>query len=99
MNPRGDQGPQAPQLKALYSVAALARIGNVDRRLLLRVLRSNDVTLVRQGRANYVSSAEIRRKIPTLWRSLRLAAQLRGMAGELARARLPAARMRQPRAL
>jgi hypothetical protein len=64
-------------VQALYSIAALARAGNVDAHLLRRVLRANQLELLRNGRTLYVPLSEIQRKIPALWESLRAAEELR----------------------
>lgn len=64
-------------VRIFYSVAELARAGNVPPYRLLRLLRRNGITFLRAGRAFYVTLDEIRRKIPTLWRSLRAAEALR----------------------
>jgi len=62
--------PVSLEIQALYPLNALARFANVDIDMLRRVLRSNRVTFVRQGRAMYVPLSEIWRKIPALWQSL-----------------------------
>ena len=69
------------QGRIVYAVAELARAGNVPPYRLLRLLRYNGITFLRAGRAYYVALEEIRRKIPPLWRSLRLAEDLRRGAG------------------
>ena len=65
------------QVRVFYSVAELARAGNVPTYRLLRLLQRNGVTFLRAGRAYYVLLDEIRRRIPPLWRSLRAAEDLR----------------------
>ena len=82
MRPRSDNQRASLEVQALYSIAALARIGNVSTPLLLRVLRANGVTFVRARRALFVPLTEIQRKIPPLWESLCAAAQLRQDAAE-----------------
>jgi len=77
MRPRSDNQRASLEVQALYSIAALARIGNVSAPLLLRVLRANGVTFVRARRALFVPLTEIQRKIPPLWESLCAAAELR----------------------
>jgi hypothetical protein len=64
-------------VRAFYSVAELARAGNVPTYRLLRLLRRNGVTFLRSGRAFYVTIDEIRTRIPPLWNSLRVAEELR----------------------
>ncbi len=87
MRARSDNHPVSLDVQALYTVQALASIGNVSTRLLRRVLRANGVTFVRGGRALFVPLAEIQRKIPPLWESLHLVAQLRLAAVPAAAAR------------
>lgn len=55
----------------LHSVAALARIANVSRFMLTRLLRANSVQFIVAGRARYVPLVEIRDRIPPLFESLR----------------------------
>jgi hypothetical protein len=69
MRARGEGLREASELLALYSVKALARIGNVSARLLAGLLRSNGVTLYRGGGAAYVALPEIQRKLPSLYES------------------------------
>jgi hypothetical protein len=63
-------------VQVFYSVAELARAGNVPTYRLYRLLRRNGVTFLRAGRAYYVTLDEIRRRIPPLWRSLQAAERL-----------------------
>lgn len=70
MNRQNSIRPISLEVRALYPLSALARSANVDIDLLRRVLRSNRVQFVRQGRALYVPLSEIRRRIPALWQSL-----------------------------
>ena len=65
------------EVRAFYSVAELARVGNVPAYTLIRLLRRNGITFLRSGRASYITLDEIRRKIPLLWRSLRATEKLR----------------------
>jgi hypothetical protein len=83
---RGDNRPSRLQVRALYSIAALARFGDVSTYVLRRVLRSNGVAFVRSGRALCVPMSEIRRKIPPLWESLQLVEELRRATAGRARA-------------
>jgi hypothetical protein len=73
------------KLQVVYSLGALARIGNVDPDLLRRILRANGVALVRVGRALSVPLSELRQKIPPLWESLLLCEKLRRSRGRVAR--------------
>jgi hypothetical protein len=78
----------ALNVQAVYSIGALARIGNVGPDLIRRVLRANGVTLVRVGRALSVPLSELKAKIPPLWDSLLLCEQLRNRSAS--RAKRPA---------
>ena len=68
------------EVQALYSLGTLARIGNVTKGILRRVLLANGVELVRAGRALFVPLCEVERRIPALWKSLCLAEELRKAA-------------------
>jgi hypothetical protein len=58
------------EIRALYSVAMLARYARVSRQKLHRLLRRCGVVLLRDGRSVSVPLSEIRRKIPPLWESI-----------------------------
>ena len=79
MKSRGSRAPRPASLevRVFYSVAELARAGNVPTYRLLRLLRRHGVAFVRMGRAYYVTLDEVRRCIPPLWKSLQLAERLR----------------------
>jgi hypothetical protein len=68
---------ETAELQALYSIAILARMGNISVERLRRVLRSAGVVLIRGGRALFVPLSEVQRKIPPLWESLVLTEQVR----------------------
>jgi hypothetical protein len=72
---------EPPELRAVYSVGKLARIGNVNADLLRRLLRSNGVALLRGGRSFYVALSDIQEKIPPLWESLCLTEEIRRAGG------------------
>lgn len=82
MRPRSDSRPVTLELQAFYSIAALARFGNVTTDLLRRLLRANGVTFLRAGRTLYAPLSEIQQKIPPLWKSLCAAAELRSAAAQ-----------------
>jgi hypothetical protein len=63
--------------RALYSIAELARVGNVPAWQLRRILQRHGVALLRSGRLYYVTLGEVQRKIPPLWESICLVAELR----------------------
>jgi hypothetical protein len=85
MKARTDSRPIALEVQALYSVAALARAANLTTYTLRRVLQANRVQFVRGGRALFVPLSEIRRRIPSLWESLRAAEQVRAQAWKASR--------------
>lgn len=60
------------QVRMFYSVAELARAGNVPTYRLLRLLRRSGVTFLRAGRAYYVTLDEMQQRLPSLWRSLQV---------------------------
>jgi hypothetical protein len=64
-------------VRAFYSVAELARAGNVPAYRLLRFLRRNGIAFMPVGRVFYVMLDEIQQKIPALYRSLLAAEDLR----------------------
>ena len=65
------------EVKAFYTLAELARAGNVTKYRLRRVLRASGVALLPGGGKILVPLALIRARIPTLWESIALAEQLR----------------------
>ena len=71
----------ALEVKALYSVAALAHAAGVTPYLMLRLLRANGVNFVRAGRSVLVPLSEIETRIPALWRSILAAEGARADAG------------------
>jgi hypothetical protein len=70
----------ALEVKALYSVPALAHAAGVTRYLMLRLLRANHVNFVRAGRSLLVPLSEVETRIPVLWRSILAAEGLRAEA-------------------
>jgi hypothetical protein len=77
-----EQGATGLEVRGFYSVAELARAGNVPAYRLLRILRRNGVAFLCVGRALYVPLTEIRQRIPPLWESLCAAEALRRDAGQ-----------------
>jgi hypothetical protein len=75
----------ALEVKALYSVPALAHAAGVTRYLMLRLLRANHVTFVRVGRSLLVPLSEVEARIPILWQSILAAESLRADACEINR--------------
>ncbi len=84
------------EVRIFYSVAELARAGNVPTYRLLRLLRRNGIAFLRAGRAFYVTLDEIRHKIPPLWKSLQAAEALR-RGGEGPKREAPVRSPRAPR--
>jgi hypothetical protein len=70
----------ALEVKALYSVPALAHAAGVTRYLMLRLLRANQVQFVRAGRSLFVPLSEVEARIPVVWRSILAAEGLRAEA-------------------
>jgi hypothetical protein len=77
MRRRTDTQRDGLELRALYSVAALARIANLRRFKLTRLLRANSVQFIVAGRARYVPLVEIRDEIPPLFESPRASEEVR----------------------
>lgn len=65
------------EVRAFYSVPALARIANVSADMMRRLLRTNRLEFLRVGRVLVVPLSEIRKKVPPLWNSLQAAEELR----------------------
>ena len=63
-------GLASAPLKAMYSIAELARAAGMRTYTMRRLLRRSRVALVRVGRQLFVSLPEIRRKIPPLWEGI-----------------------------
>jgi hypothetical protein len=80
MRARKDTGFESLEIRALYSIAELARAAGVTTYMLRRALRAAGVDLLRSGRALYVPLSEIESKIPSLWQSIRRAEQVRRSA-------------------
>jgi len=76
-----------PDLGAFYGICQLARIANVTRHLMWRLLGLADVRVVKVGRLVLVPLSEIREKVPPLWDSLQVLQQPRPVAGQTERAR------------
>ena len=75
----------ALEVKALYSIAALAHAAGVTRYLMLRILRANNVTFIEAGRSLFVSVSEVETRIPAVWRAILAAEGMRAQAAEAAR--------------
>jgi hypothetical protein len=71
------------EVQALYSISALARLANVTRQMLTRLLQINHVQLVHIGRATLVPLSQIEEKIPPLWESLCAVERARGRGEEV----------------
>ncbi len=75
-----DRAVQRFELRALYTVKALAEIAGVSPRVLRRLLGRHRVRFLMQGRARFVALSELRRAVPVLWESLVALEQLRHVA-------------------
>jgi excisionase family DNA binding protein len=64
-------------LRALYSVAELARAGGVERRKMRRLLQQAGVRVLRVGKLWCVSVSELEERVPTLWEGIRSVETLR----------------------
>jgi hypothetical protein len=77
MQSRIDSLPLPLEVRAFYSIPALARAANVTTYTLRRLFLANHIRVMHSGRAVFVPLSEIQRKIPSLWGSLRAAEALR----------------------
>jgi hypothetical protein len=59
------------ELRALYPLAGLVRFANMSADRMRRLLRANEIAMVRSGRSLLVHSSEIERQIPPLWESIK----------------------------
>jgi hypothetical protein len=86
MHRRSDANAMAGlEVRALYSIGALAHAVGVTRHLMLRLLRKNKVDFVTVGRSVLVPLSEIETRIPTLWRGILAAEAVRAEAREVGR--------------
>ena len=65
-------------LRAVYTIAELARAARLDRRRLRRALDEAGVIFLRSGRVSLVSLSELERKVPTLWEGIKAAYAIGG---------------------
>ena len=93
---RPDRTPTALEVRAVYSVAELARVANVSVYVMRQLLENVGVTLLRAGSHDMVPLCDIEARIPPLWQSLvaaeRLRADARAAASAAMRARAPSTR-------
>ena len=54
----------------LFPIEELASAGGVSRRVMNRMLRDAGIAIVRGGRTNFVSLAELEEKLPAVWDSI-----------------------------
>jgi hypothetical protein len=85
MQSRIDSLPLPLEVRAFYSIPALARAANVTTYTLRRLFVANHIRVIHSGRAVFVPLSEIQRKIPSLWGSLEVAEALRLAAATAAR--------------
>lgn len=77
MSARGWGRGAGLRLRAYYPVAELARAAGVPPYKLLRLMRRCRVVFIHAGRSFYVPLPEIQEKIPSLWRGICAAEDLR----------------------
>ena len=58
------------ELKAVLSVSELARMANLSRHQMARLLRRSEVVFHRNGRKRLIYLSELKRAMPTLWESI-----------------------------
>ena len=86
MHARSDaKAVAALEVKALYSITALAYAAGVTRYLMLRILRANNVAFVKAGRCLLVPLQEVEKHIPAVWRAIRHAEAVRAEGAERSR--------------
>ncbi len=83
------------EVQALHSISALARLANVTRQMLTRLLQVNHVQLVRIGRLVLVPMSQIEENIPPVWDSLCAVERARGHGEEVKGLRKKPARTRK----
>jgi hypothetical protein len=71
------------KVQALHSTAALARLANMTRQMLTRLLQVHHVQFVHLGRAVPVPMSQIEEKIPPLWENLYAVERARGGGEEV----------------
>ena len=72
----------ALEVKALYSIPALAYAAGVTRYLMLRILRANNVEFVKAGRCLLVPIQEVEKHMPAVWRAICHAEAVRAQGAE-----------------
>ena len=80
MRKRAERAAPLP-IKAMYTVGEIAAAAGLTWQSTERLLLTNGVQFDRSGRAPYVPLAEIEKKMPQLWESLKSAAVLRRAVG------------------
>ena len=68
---------QALPLRALYSLATLARAMGISCRRTKKLLEASEVHVLRAGRCVYVPLSELEERVPELWESIKAAESLR----------------------
>jgi hypothetical protein len=98
MHRRRNQQPGPLAVQALYTIPALARVANVTRYFLRRLLLACEVPFLRSGRLIYVPLSEIERRIPPLWESICAGERVRRQAEGVAATSEPGTPIRASRA-
>ena len=69
-------------LRAFYTIAELAKLAQVTRHTMVRLLQAHHIKFIRSGRAFFVPLCEIEEKMRPLWRSLCTSGEARRLRGE-----------------
>ena len=87
-----DRIPTALEVRAVYSVAELARVAGVSVYVMRQLLENAGITFMRAGSHDMVPLCDIEMRIPPLWQSLVATERLRADA----RVAVSAAARRRP---
>ncbi len=96
MKIRPDRTPTALEVRAVYTIAELARTAGISRHVMRQILQNADITILSAGRHEMVPLCDIEARIPPLWQSLVTAERLRADARAGAAAAAAAKRGRRP---
>ena len=75
-----DRTPTALEVRAVYTIAELARTAGISRHVMRQLLEGAEVTIMSAGRHELVPLCDIESRIPPLWQSLVTAKRLRADA-------------------
>jgi hypothetical protein len=74
---------QSLPIRAIYSIAELARASGIERRKLKRLLVAARVELMSTARVSFVPLSELEVKVRPLWEAVKAAQALRGLIDEM----------------